>query len=96
MGTITKKKMIYKIARSRGIHPNEVRVVVQSLLDGIKESLVNGDRCEFRNFGVFDIVIRKAKLGRNPKQAEIAIPIPEHKAVKFSPGKTLKTIVRKG
>ena len=70
VATITKKKVIQRIARQTGMHPAEVRMVIQGFLDGITEDLTNGDRVEFRDFGVFEVVVRKAKIGRNPKKAK--------------------------
>jgi len=93
MVTITKKKLISEISRIRGLHPNEVRLVVQSFLDCIIEYLSNGERLEFRDFGVFEVVKRKQKVGRNPKNAAVPIIIPERKAVKFTPGKKMKALI---
>ncbi|GAB4191511.1 MAG: HU family DNA-binding protein [Simkaniaceae bacterium] len=72
------------------MHPNDVRNVIQSFLDEVTEHLSNGDRLEFRDFGVFEIVERKQKIGRNPKKASIPIVIPARKAVKFTAGKKMR------
>lgn len=96
MATITKKKVIERISRQTGIHPAEVRMVIQSFLDGISEDLINGDRVEFRDFGVFEVVIRKTKIGRNPKKAKIPVIIPQRKQAKFTPGKKLKEKIIRG
>lgn len=93
MATKTKKQLISKIAAKTNQHPNEVRAIVQSFLDEITECLSCGDRLEFRDFGVFEVVTRKKKIGRNPKNAGIAIVIPERQAVKFTAGKKMKSIV---
>ena len=90
MTTITKKKLINTIANQCGLHPTEVRRVIQSFLDGMTDCLSDGDRLEFRDFGVFEVVTRKQKIGRNPKNAAVPIIIPERKAVKFTPGKKMK------
>lgn len=95
MATITKQKVIKRIARQTSMHPAEVRLVIQSFLDGITEDLTNGDRIEFRDFGVFKVVIRKQKIGRDPKRPKIAVLIPEQKRVKFTVGKNLKEKVIK-
>jgi len=96
MATITKKKLIQVISQSRGVHPNDVRNVIQSFLDVMTEYLAKGDRLEFRDFGVFEIVERKQKIGRNPKNAAVPIVIPARPAVKFTPGKKMrKQIERK-
>lgn len=95
MATRTKKELITKIAHKTKQHPNEVRCVVQSFLDEITDTLSNGDRLEFRDFGVFEVVTRKQKIGRNPKNAKVSIVIPERQAVKFTAGKKMKEVVEK-
>ena len=93
MATITKKKLIQEIAQKRGMHPNDVRNCIQSFLDAITDYLSDGDRLEFRDFGVFEVVKRKRKIGRNPKNASVPIVIPERQAVKFTPGKKMKQLI---
>lgn len=95
MATITKKKLIQVISQSRGVHPNDVRNVIQSFLDAMTDYLAKGDRLEFRDFGVFEIVERKQKIGRNPKNAAVPIIIPARLAVKFTPGKKMKKLIEK-
>jgi len=95
MATITKKKLIQVISQSQGVHPNDVRNVIQAFLDAMTESLSKGDRLEFRDFGVFEIVERKQKIGRNPKNAGVPIIIPARLAVKFTPGKNMRKLIEK-
>ena len=96
MATVTKKKLVQVIAHKKGMHPNEVREVVQAFLDTMTDSLAEGDRLEFRDFGVFEIVTRKQKIGRNPKNASVPIVIPERKAVKFTAGKKMRELIEEG
>lgn len=93
MSTVTKKKLIQKISQKKGLHPNDVRGVIQAFLDEMTDSLSKGDRLEFRDFGVFEVVCRKKKIGRNPKNASVPIVIPARKAVKFTPGKKMKHVI---
>lgn len=93
MATITKKKLIQLISQKRGMHPNDVRGIVQAFLDAMTDSLSQGDRLEFRDFGVFEVVERKRKIGRNPKNASVPIVIPARSAVKFTPGKKMKKLI---
>lgn len=88
--TVTKKQLIHAISQEKGIHPNDVRNVIQAFLDKMTESLSTGNRLEFRDFGVFEVVRRKRKIGRNPKNAAVPIIIPERSAVKFTPGKKMR------
>ena len=93
MATVTKKKLIQVISQKEGVHPNDVRNVIQSFLDMMTDHLAQGDRLEFRDFGVFEIVERKQKIGRNPKNASVPILIPARKAVKFTSGKKMKRLL---
>mgnify|MGYP006281618545 CR=1 FL=1 len=95
MATVTKKKLVQLIAHKKGMHPNEVRDVIQAFIDPIPDTLGDGDRLEFRDFGVFEIVKRKKKIGRNPKNASVPIVIPERKAVKFTAGKKMREVIEK-
>ena len=95
MATITKKELVQKISQALGLHPNEVRNVIQKFLDEMTEYLARGDRLEFRDFGIFEIVERKQKIGRNPKNASVPIVIPARPAVKFTPGKKMKQDIEK-
>ncbi len=93
MATVTKKKLIQNISQTRGMHPNDVRNVIQAFLDAMTDTLSQGDRLEFRDFGVFEVVERKQKIGRNPKNAAVPIIIPARKAVKFTPGKKMRKLI---
>lgn len=95
MATLTKKKLIQVISQERNLHPNDVRNVIQLFLDKMTDSLAIGDRIEFRDFGVFEIVERKQKIGRNPKNAAVPIVIPARAAVKFTPGKKMRQVIEK-
>jgi nucleoid DNA-binding protein len=92
--TVTKKNLTTAIATKVGLHPNEVRQVVQALLNEVIEALSRGERLEFRDFGVFDVVVRRQKVGRNPKNAAVPIIIPERRVVKFTPGKKMRRRIR--
>jgi integration host factor subunit beta len=91
--TITKKQLIHSISQEKGIHPNDVRHVIQAFLDKMTSCLSKGERLEFRDFGVFEVVERKQKVGRNPKNASVPIIIPARLAVKFTPGKKMKVAI---
>lgn len=92
--TATKKKLIHSIAQDKHIHPNNTRHIIQAFLDKITESLSKGERLEFRDFGVFEVVKRKQKIGRNPKKADISIIIPARQVVKFTPGKKMNLVFK--
>jgi nucleoid DNA-binding protein len=64
--------------------------VVQKTLDYIAEAVAKGRKVELRNFGVFEVKVRKARVGRNPNAPERDVPIPQRAVVKFKPGKEMR------
>lgn len=84
-----------KIATDTGLTQAEVFNVVQMTFDAITQTLAKNDRVELRDFGVFEAVIRKARIGRNPQVPEIDVPIPRRAVVKFKAGKIMREKVLK-
>ena len=81
-------------------HPFDInlflkQVEVPLLLDYIAEELVSGRNIELRNFGVFEIKVRKSRKGRNPNKPEVTVAIPERVVVKFRAGKELRERIAK-
>lgn len=89
MATITKKELIDRIADSSGGRRVQVKKVVQQFLDEIVNELGKGNRLEFRDFGVFETKIRKARKAQNPKTLE-PVAVPEKRTVKFKVGRLMK------
>ena len=93
--TLTKRDLVMRISEETGLNQAQVFEVVQKTLNYITESLAKGDKVELRNFGVFDVKIRKAKVGRNPNKPETDVPIPARAMVKFKAGKEMAAEVLK-
>ncbi|HZN64198.1 MAG TPA: HU family DNA-binding protein [Tepidisphaeraceae bacterium] len=89
MATITKKELIDRIAESAGSRRVLVKKVVQQFLDEIVAELGKGNRLEFRDFGVFETKLRKARKAQNPKTLE-PVAVPEKRTVKFKVGRLMK------
>jgi nucleoid DNA-binding protein len=93
--TLTKRDLVTRISNETGLVQQQVLDVVQKTLDYIAEALAKGDKVELRNFGVFEVKVRKARIGRNPNAPEKDVPIPERSVVKFKPGKEMRADVLK-
>ena len=93
--TLTKRNLVVRISNDTGIIQHEVMQVVQKTLDYIAEAVSRGDKVELRNFGVFEVKLRKARVGRNPNRPEHDVPIPPRAVVKFKAGKEMKAKVMK-
>ncbi len=86
---MNKKEIISLMAKNSGITARQAAKAFSSLLGGIRSSLQRGEKVTFSGFGSFQIKIRRARKGRNPKTgAEVAIPA--RKRVKFNPSRSLK------
>lgn len=89
MATITKKELIDRIADSTNNRRVQVKRVVQQFLDEIVNELGKGNRLEFRDFGVFESKLRKARKAQNPKTLQ-PVAVPEKRTVKFKVGRLMK------
>jgi integration host factor subunit beta len=89
MSTITKKELIDRIAETTRHRRVQVKKVVQQFLEEIIDELGKGNRLEFREFGVFETKLRKARKAQNPKTLE-PVEVPEKRTVKFKVGRTMK------
>ena len=92
---MTKRDLVMRIAKETGLIQQDVFAVLQKTLDYIMESLAKGESVEFRNFGVFEVRIRKSRIGRNPNKPTHVVTIPTRKVVKFKMGRIMKTLVMK-
>jgi nucleoid DNA-binding protein len=90
---MTKRDLVVRISRETGIIQEDVQAVIQKTLDHIIEGLEEGEHIEFRDFGVFEVILRKSRIGRNPNRPADVVQIPERKVVKFKPGKKMKALV---
>jgi len=89
MPTITKKELIDRISDTAGHRRVQVKRVIQQFLDEIVNELGKGNRLEFRDFGVFETKVRKARKAQNPKTLE-PVAVPEKRTVKFKVGRLMK------
>lgn len=89
MATITKKELIDRIADTTGQKRVNVKRIVQQFLDEVVSELGQGNRLEFRDFGVFETKLRKARKAQNPKTLA-PVSVPEKRTVKFKVGRLMK------
>ena len=90
---MTKAELIDKITeKKQGLTRKQVEVVVNTVLDGIKDALSRDDKVEIRGFGSFRVRHRRAKEGRNPKTGE-TVSVPPKKVPFFKAGKEMRELV---
>src|SRR3954466_12931955 len=87
--TIAKRTIAERIAERHGLGQVQTLQVIQAFLDEVVNELAKGNRLEFRDFGVFETVTRKARTALNPKTLE-KVPVKSRTVVKFKVGRLLK------
>jgi integration host factor subunit beta len=95
MVTITKKELVNRIADRTGQTKVVTKEVIQHFLDEIINELAQGNRLEFRDFGVFEVKFRKARRAQNPRTLE-KVNVPPKKVVKFKVGRVMREKVGLG
>ncbi len=89
MATVTKKELIDRIADSESCKRVMVKRIVQAFLDSIVAELSQGNRLEFRDFGVFESRVRAPRRAQNPKTLD-KVQVPSRRTVKFKVGRVMK------
>ena len=87
--TITKKELVNRIAERTGQTKVVTKEIIQQFLDEVIRELGNGNRLEFREFGVFEIKSRAARRAQNPRTLE-KVSVPAKKVGKFKVGRLMK------
>ncbi len=90
---MTKSGLIEIVAeRTPHISKKDTEIVVNTIFDSMANALQTGERIEIRGFGSFQVKVREARDGRNPKTGQ-----PVHISAKRTPffkvGKELKEMV---
>ena len=90
--TTTKKELVSRIADRTGQTKVVVKEVLQTFLDEIVRELAQGNRLEFREFGVFEVKERRARRAQNPRTLE-KVDVPAKRIVKFKVGREMRARV---
>jgi|TARA_R110000744_G_scaffold125730_6_gene231560 integration host factor subunit beta len=85
-----KSELIDKLAEANPhLYHRDVERVVNTILDGITESLARGERVELRGFGAFSVRHRPSRVGRNPRTGD-SVAVKEKHVPFFKTGKELR------
>jgi len=86
---MVKSELVQKLCNR---HPNmlrrDIEKIVEIVISEMIEALRRDEAVEIRGWGRIKTIMRKARLGRNPKNSE-TIKIPAKKAIKWKMSKTL-------
>lgn len=88
--TVTKRDIVDRISAKRpDIKRVDISDVIGMFMTAVGDALVNDERVELRDFGVFTPKVRQARQARNPKTGA-PVHVPATKACNFKVGKELK------
>ena len=86
---MVKSKLVQKLYNMYpSISRRDIEKIVNIIIFEIIEALCRNEAVEIRGLGRFKTVIRKARMGRNPKSFK-TIQIPQKKAIKWKMSKIL-------
>ena len=89
---MNKQDLVAHVADAAGLSKADATKAVDSVIDGITNSVKRGNEVRLVGFGTFAVANRAASRGRNPRTGE-PINIPASKQPKFKAGKALKDAV---
>lgn len=90
MSNFTRNELAVELSKRVALPVDRAKGIIDHVLMALEDALVAGKKIEFRGFGTLDVVLRKAKVGRNPKNpAAGQYAIPARKMVRFRVGKQL-------
>jgi len=91
---VTKKEIVKEISEKLGLTQLKTKEIVQQTFDAIIDTLVQEERIELRNFGVFEVKQRAARKARNPRTGA-KVEVPAKFVVTFKPGKEMEEKVQR-
>ena len=89
MATITKREIAERIATITNQPQLVVKEIIQVFFEEVLNEVVKGNRLEFRDFGVFEVVARKPRKGRNPRTGT-PVAVEAKRVVTFKMGKLMR------
>jgi integration host factor subunit beta len=91
---MTKADLVEQVADAigPGITKKDCALVVDGLLNAIKNALSEHQNIEIRGFGTFKVRRRKSRLARNPRTGD-PVEVPSRAVPIFKPSKDLRSQV---
>jgi len=88
----TKRDIVGRLVCEHELTVQQANGVFGSVLEGILEAVLTNGRLELRNFGVFQVKQRAARVARNPRTNQ-PVNLPARSVVTFEPSKRVAEVV---
>ncbi|MEJ2678127.1 MAG: integration host factor subunit beta [Gemmatimonadota bacterium] len=94
---MTKADLVEQVAEAigPGVTKKDCALVVDGLLNAIKNALADQSNIEIRGFGTFKVRRRKSRVARNPRTGD-RVEVPARSVPVFKPSKDLRQQVSDG
>ena len=89
---LTKATMINYLNENIGLSKRECQVFFEVFIDIISDELIRKKDVKIVNFGIFKVMKKKSRVGRNPK-TKVEVMISERNVVKFRPSNFLLSFI---
>ena len=90
---MNKTDLVAAVAAKAEVSKKDADAAVKAVFDAITEALAEGEKVSLVGFGTFEVKIRAARSGKNPRTGEV-IEIAETKIPSFKAGSALKGAVK--
>ncbi len=90
---MNKAGLVEQVSYQTGLTKKTSREAIDAITSVITDTLARGEKVTLVGFGTFQIMERKARIGRNPQTGE-TIQIRARKVPRFKPGKNLRKKVK--
>jgi nucleoid DNA-binding protein len=89
--TSTRRDIAAVISKTYDITQSRAYQIIDTTFEALLANLIENGHVELRGFGVFEVVQRKGRKGRNPKKPEDEVWIPERKSIRFKASRLLRS-----
>jgi integration host factor subunit beta len=86
---MNKAELVLRVAERAKVTQKVAKVIVDTIFEGMKDSLVKGERIEIRGFGSFVVKNYAGYKGRNPKTGRV-VDVSKKRLPFFKVGKELR------
>ena len=86
---MNKAELVLRVAERAKVTQKVAKVIVDTIFEGMRDSLVRGERIEIRGFGSFVVKNYAGYKGRNPKTGRV-VDVSEKRLPFFKVGKELR------
>ena len=85
----TRKNLSSNVHQNLGFSKNISSLIIDDFFESLVSELVKFNKIKISSFGVFQVVEKKERIGRNPK-TKVEATISARKIVKFKPSNKIK------